>query len=346
MCKSIAEGGLRCAAHTRKGYIAAIKPVLEGEKLTPTQVSVLYTTATAYASTPKGQEAVQADIEHFTKKRNKEIVNILSISAKNGEESYLNAKEATAIISNEVLRQEVTEWAAGVPVTSSAKKDYIKLLASDLDASEAEVVTLLTGLEEDARNGLIRKANKSQMIRFLSLGANNRVGGTPTTPEFLDAIAEVERRAGEVRSARRMQIEPVEKDGTRWLKYENDAISEIVRAVKYNRDTRTAYITIAPKGGEMLEYYYEDVDPKIIRALVSARSMGGLYAYIFASRPNGGTLENQTTHQYSYAIHAANKVFPIQESHGPVPRKYATDFGFGKTAQAKVVAKKATVKKA
>lgn len=345
MCKSIAEGGLRCAAHTRKGYVSALKPVLDGEKITPAQVSVLYIIATAYASTPRGQEAVQADIEHFSKKRNKEMVNILSISAKNGQESYEKAKEATAIISNEVLRQEVTEWASGVPVTPSAKKDYIRLLASELDTSEDEVFTLLTNLEDDSRKGLIRKANKSQMIRFLSLASNNRVGGTSTTVEFLDAIAELERRAGEVRRARRTQNEPVDKDGTRWLKYENDAVSEIVRAVRYNRDTRTAYITIAPKGGELLEYYYEDVDPKIIRALVSARSMGGLYAYIFASRPNGGSLENQTTHQYSYAIHAANKVFPIQESHGPVPRKYATDFGFGKSSQAKASAKKTSAKK-
>ena len=57
--------------------------------------------------------------------------------------------------------------------------------------------------------------------------------------------------------------------------------------------------------------------------------MGSFYAYVFAPLPNGGSLGNKTSRQYSYATHAANHMFPISDSTGPVPRKFAKDFGFG-----------------
>ena len=342
MCRPKSEGGLRCAAHTSKGYKAAMKPVLAGEELTAAQVSTLYTTATAYASTKTGQETIMGEIANYGKgKRDREIVSILTISAKNGLDNYHKDKEATAVIANETLRAEAIAWAKSVPSTVASLANYIKLIASDANISEAEAKVWLDNIANDFKNGVLtRKANKGQQIRFLSKGNSDRVVGTPMDPEFLDVIAEAERQLGDVRRALRQNNEPVYDDGTRWLRYEDESVSEIVRAVRYNRDTGVAHITIAPKGAELTEYFYEDVDPKIVRALVSARSMGALYGYVFSSVPNGGSLNNSTTHNYSAAIYAANDVFPIEESTGPVPRKYKDSFGFGK-ADKKPARKKA-----
>lgn len=337
MCKPKSEGGLRCAAHTSKGYKAAMKPVLAGEDLTAAQISTLYTTATAYASTKTGQEAIADQIASYGRsKRDREIVSILTISAKNGADNYVKDKEATALIANEKLRAEATAWAKSVPATAAGLQNYIKLIAKDSKTSEAEAKIWLENIGKDFKNGILtRKANKSQEIRFLSEGANDRVIGTSMDQDFLDVIAEAERQLGDVRRTLRQTKEPVSGDGTRWLRYGDESVSEIVRAVRYNRDTGTAHITIKAKGDELLEYFYEDVDPKLIRALVSARSMGSLYSQVFGRVVNGGSLHHASTHDYSYAIYAANDIFPIGESTGPVPRKFEKNFGFGKTAAKK-----------
>ena len=61
MCKSISEGGMRCAAHTRPGYLSAMKPLALGATHDKGQKALLEVAAVAYASTPNGVKQVRED---------------------------------------------------------------------------------------------------------------------------------------------------------------------------------------------------------------------------------------------------------------------------------------------
>jgi hypothetical protein len=64
MCESKAEGGLRCAAHTRPAYQTAlteIKEIPQGEYTAP-PLQKLFAAAVEYASTPSGQTEVAAAV--------------------------------------------------------------------------------------------------------------------------------------------------------------------------------------------------------------------------------------------------------------------------------------------
>lgn len=330
MCKSISEGGLRCAAHTRPGYLAAIKPLTLGETLDKGQKALLEVAATAYASTPNGIKQVKEDVTKYARSRKHEIAAILRRATEEGERNYKAAREASVAIEGELLRKEVTTWAANVPPSNTAVNAYLKLLSTELGLTVAEVQAKFSDLQEQHNLGNVEHAAEIDKIRYLML-EGKRVAGTGTEPQTLDLIAEMERLAGDTRRIRRSSVESVESDGTRWVKYGNESVSEIVRSVKYNRETRVAKISLAIKDSEPVEYTYIDVAPSLIRTLVSARSIGAFYAYVFAPLPNGGSLGNKTTRQYSYASHAANNMFPIAESTGPVPRKFLKDFGFSST---------------
>jgi hypothetical protein len=82
MCESKAEGGLRCAAHTRPPYYAALNElnlIKPGEDPAPVLQKV-FTAAVDYASTPTGQTEV---LEHVKKAR-PWLAEILSDAANRG----------------------------------------------------------------------------------------------------------------------------------------------------------------------------------------------------------------------------------------------------------------------
>ena len=327
MCSSIAEGGLRCAAHTRPGYLAAIKPLTLGATLDRGQKALLEIAATAYSSTPNGVKQVREDATKYARARKHEIAAILRSSIEEGEKHYVAAKEVSVQIQAELLRKEVTEWAGSVPSADSATNGYLELLAEEFGITVPEVRAKFVDIREQAKLGNLEKAAEIDKIRYLTM-ENNRVVGTGFEPLTLNIIAEMERLAGDTRSIRRRALEEVDLDGTRWLKYGNESLSEIVRSVQYHRESRVAKISLAVKDGLPIEYTYIDVAPSLVRSLVSARSMGSFYAYVFAQLPNEGSLGNRTSRQYSYATHASNHMYPISDSTGPVPRKFAKNFGF------------------
>jgi hypothetical protein len=318
-----------------------MKPLGEGKKLDTGQKALLATAATAYASTQTGIEKVKEDAARYGRSRKPEIAAILRKAVEEGARQYLVAKEATAAIEAETIRKDVTRWASQVPNSPKATTAYYEKLSEELQLSVEEVRGKFETLKAEATVGTLEKAADIDKIRFLVL-SGDRVVGTPFDEATLDAMAEMERLAWSTRLIRRTR-EATEEDGTRWVRYENDSTSEVIRAVQYDQNTRTARISIATKDSEPIEYTYHDVSKSLIRALVSARSMGAFYAYVFAPLPNGGSLGNKTGRQYSYAVHASNGIFPIATSSGPVPRKFAKDYGFITSGKTPVKSKKATV---
>lgn len=64
MCKSLEEGGRRCAAHTRPVYDTAVKAVVQaGDRVSVDAWEALETAATDYAATPEGETTLQAHAE-------------------------------------------------------------------------------------------------------------------------------------------------------------------------------------------------------------------------------------------------------------------------------------------
>ena len=84
MCKSIAEGGQRCAGHTRENY-------LKGVPGTPNW----WDAAIAYASTPEGAARVKADRKHFVDTGFYDLAGALKSALQMGE-SHRAANRETA----------------------------------------------------------------------------------------------------------------------------------------------------------------------------------------------------------------------------------------------------------
>lgn len=98
MCKSIAEGGQRCATHLRPGYLRALEPALNQSSLTYEQQILLGASAIPYATTLKGIDIINADILRFLTHSKPEIAEILRISLIEGAKQREVIKEKEAII--------------------------------------------------------------------------------------------------------------------------------------------------------------------------------------------------------------------------------------------------------
>lgn len=87
MCKSAAEGGQRCAAHTRARY----------EATTPADPQ-WDTVAAEYASTPEGAQALQGQIAHYQQADNPRAVARLSSAVERGRVLRESNQAAAAAI--------------------------------------------------------------------------------------------------------------------------------------------------------------------------------------------------------------------------------------------------------
>ena len=86
MCRSIAEGGQRCAAHTRPAYMAATPGTAEWDDA-----------AAQYASTPEGRRVLQADIEIAERGMDFERAAALGAAVRAGENVRASNQEAARV---------------------------------------------------------------------------------------------------------------------------------------------------------------------------------------------------------------------------------------------------------
>lgn len=323
MCKSIAEGGLRCASHTRPAYVAALAAARTGPLEAASQLA-LAEAAQAYAATPTGFKAAARDVETLRTEDKVVAAAVIDEAMSRGRADYLNAKEATRLIEQEQLRAEVTNWARAVPVHPAALEEYKSLLARDLGLDDDGLELALAAQRfASAHDPAPLDPGDIAAARYVTVHDGQYVG-TGTDPNTLRMIADLERLAADARRAKRAGLEHVDTDGRRWVRYENDHLSEVLRAVHYDPDTHDLNVVLkadenSPDAGPT--YTYKDVHPSMFEALICARSMGRLYSYTFSRLHNHGSLGNAGADDFSFAIAAANAMTPIGSSTGPVPVK-------------------------
>lgn len=329
MCKSKAEGGMRCAAHTRPAFTAAMRERLSGggDDLT------LSRAAEAYAATPSGQKVVRAEIASLEEIRDVHTAALLRSAADTGQRHLDAAKEATAAIENETARAAAHAWAGNLPTERRALDEYFAMAASEVGVEPSDIELRFESFRAAAEAGELDAAPDLDQCRYVTADEDAPRAGTPTDPASLRALAELEAMAADIRRERRARVETVDDEGTRWVKYENEDLSEVLRTVGYDPATRTARIALVPHTGTAERLYvYRDVHPSLIKTMVSARSMGRFYSLVFSGAP-ADSLGDRSVRHFSFAAHAANGLVPFTRSTGPVPRKYLRS-GAGRPAAA------------
>ena len=93
MCKSRAEGGQRCATHTRPKYLEAISPAETKDTLEFDEQILLGAATVPYATTIKGIRVIKDDIERFDAEGKIEVAAILRIALNEGIKQREETKE-------------------------------------------------------------------------------------------------------------------------------------------------------------------------------------------------------------------------------------------------------------
>lgn len=100
MCKSVAEGGQRCATHLRPVYLKAIAPALQKPSLDLGEQVRLASSAVAYATTVSGIKGIEEDILKFALAGKHEVVEVLKFSLEEGKVQRHETQKLEAIILN------------------------------------------------------------------------------------------------------------------------------------------------------------------------------------------------------------------------------------------------------
>ena len=93
MCKSQAEGGQRCATHTRIAYDNKMAEIVGRGSYLGSDAENLVKAATLYATTKKGIAVIEADLERFSEGSNIALIDDLTRALAAGKEQRAITKE-------------------------------------------------------------------------------------------------------------------------------------------------------------------------------------------------------------------------------------------------------------
>lgn len=231
----------------------------------------------------------------------------------------------------EELREEVQTFARTVPEDPRALEQYFAMLSQDLRTTPEDVELRYETLKASFDTPDAPELPEWERARFVTRvldegeGPRARFVGTPMDVASTRAIAHLEDIAAEVRRTRRSEIETVDEDGTRWVKYSNERLSEVLRGVHYDEENKELKVWLAVKNSpDTVDYSYKNVHPSLVKQLVSARSMGRFYAYVFSPESPDASFEGATVNKYTFATHIANGLLPAGNfSTGRVPSRTA-----------------------
>jgi hypothetical protein len=329
MCQSRAEGGLRCAAHTRPGYLTALNAVIASEYSTGAEITLQVATQ-AYAATPNGYKATSADIDRLVNAGKIEASIALAVAREQGHNDYLASKEASKAIEMEQRRGEAIAWAQNIPEGDEATQAYVRLIAAELNRDEQTIALSIYDPAIAAMNNLLLGPDSAEILesRFIVARPDGTYVGTPADPLRARTIADLERRTASARRAKRQTHETVDAEGRRWVRYENNDHSEVLQSVNYDSDNKTLEVSLFARDTDINQkgpsYAYKNVDPAMFNALISARSMGRVFAFVFSGSANNADMTGATPRNYSFALQVANFMAPTSNARGPVPRNLSS----------------------
>lgn len=113
MCKSVAEGGQRCATHLRPAYLKAIAPALQKPNLDLGEQVRLASSAVAYATTVSGIRGIEEDILKFALAGKHDVAEVLKFSLEEGEVQRHETQKLEAIILNTQSGQQFAVYLMG-----------------------------------------------------------------------------------------------------------------------------------------------------------------------------------------------------------------------------------------
>ncbi len=324
MCKSLEDGGMRCAAHTRPAYKQAL---ITFETETRHGAGTISTAAINYAATPSGQNDVLEDASRLEDAGDIIGAEELRSYAKAGAEEYTLSRKRAEDIDQEIRRAESIRANRIIPESPEALKAYKELVKKELELTD-EDFNLILASQESASTLDPAEVGQDSIIaaRYIIENEAGNLVGTATDNGTLRTIADLETLTAAARRQKRASIEQVDENGRRWVKYENQDRSQVLQSVLYNEEENSLKVSLFAKGKSTdirgPEYAYQGVSKSLFNALISARSMGRLYATVLSPTGDNGNLENATARDFSQAVHMANNMFPTGQGHrGPAPRR-------------------------
>lgn len=316
MCKSIAEGGMRCAHHTGGPYRTALKAFKLRENESNT--AELVDKATKYASTPSGAATLAKTLE--TLDQDTHLSGILTDSLHRGIEAYRENKKRSELLQQETRRIASVEWSKSLPSSHVADTSYRKLISEELDLDENTFnLAWEVTLSEAADNALDPRSLPH--ARYVVKDEMGEVSATPQDPVYLTVVDNFEKLSAYARQKKRSRADHLDDVGGLWIRYENDRLSEVLRCVDYNSETKDLNVAIQGKDqGEEHWYTYREVPQDIVDSLCSARSMGRFYAYVFSGLESNSALPYKSKDEVSFVVRISNNLTPIEAGAGPVPK--------------------------
>ena len=151
MCKSLADGGQRCAAHTRRAF----------ERFAMYQTTQWDEAAAEYASTREGQEVLQAKATEFAEQGNHDHEARCRAALTKG----LNIREANADAATEIARRDLTRW------TPVHVDDELARLHGEAYKAAAEVQAALDALHMVAHEAAGRRSWDRKGARITQIQA-------------------------------------------------------------------------------------------------------------------------------------------------------------------------------
>jgi hypothetical protein len=192
MCKSRAEGGQRCAPHTRPDYLRVLAPAEEKTNLNSEEKIVLGYHAIAYATTTEGMHAIDEDISRFDTDGKYEVAAILRISRNEGLRQRAVSLEVETSIRCKNMGREIAQRSmdlsrgAGLTNWQAYKQTQSILREISEQATETTVPSGIFNKRQYAYLKTIGEQVQKEALAF-ALGIYN---ANATEEDFLAALSE------------------------------------------------------------------------------------------------------------------------------------------------------------
>jgi hypothetical protein len=307
--------------------LTCYRQALNGD-YTPDVDEAFSAAAQAYAATPTGYEATLDGIAALEAAGKIEAATVLEAARARGHQDYLAAKEASRLIQQETRRVEAVAWARNVPEHADAMNVYRDILASELGVDPTDLDLRIAAQQyASANEPSLLTDGDTEAVRFLIARTDGTIVGTPADANTMRTMADLERLAAHARREKRARFETVDPEGNRWVRYENQDTSDVLQSVNYDENSGTLVVSLFNRRSAPSEqgpsYTYNNVNPALFNALISSRSMGRLYSWVFSHYADGASLNNAGPKDFSYSIHAANFMAPTNGNYkGNAPTSY------------------------
>lgn len=314
MCQTIAEMHIRCPEHTQAPYVWAFHQ-FQQYPFHKSRFTSLYLAAREYACTVDGQQHITNDINTLISQGNQKLADALMTAVHFGIK-HLREQQVFLDVRLSSLHREVTRlWAKVAQSNDDLFNQYLLVCSQEMDRTPQQLLSLVRDIADPK---VSITAEHPAALRYISWDKTPPIG-TPLAPGELTIMYHLETLSAHARNNKRLVAELPDPEGGVWYEYELPT----GKRISYNPLRRELLLPDIHTDG--VPRQFRDVSESLAFALTSARRPGLLVAAAFFPAMTG-SLENKEAHEFAFAFHLSNNVFPLSAAiTGPVPERILPD---------------------